>query len=247
MEFDYITDKRIKWELIKYEIRKYTINYCSKKKHEDNAQYVTYHLRLNELEAGLGNNPSKDNSDEYNFCKIKLQEIEDHRAEGSIVRSKAKWIEKGEKSKHYFFSLKKANYSKKHIRNLTLENGNKLIKNKHILNEALNFYSNLYKSVTHENDNEDVFFNSNTPKLCEDKKLYCDKAITIEECLKILLTFKNNKSPGNDGITKEFYLKIWNEISEILIESYNYSYTQGSLSTSQKQAIITWLAKINYS
>ena len=37
-----------------------------------------------------------------------------------------------------------------------------------------------------------------------------------------LLGMENNKSPGNDGLTKEFYVFFWNEIKELFI---NFSYT----------------------
>ena len=32
---------------------------------------------------------------------------------------------------------------------------------------------------------------------------------------------KNNKTPGNDGLTKEFYKTVWDELKTPLIESFN--------------------------
>ena len=77
----------------------------------------------------------------------------------------------------------------------------------------------------------------------EDEKLSCENEITENECLCTLLTFKNNKSPGNDGLSKEFYLAFWNEISKPLIECFIYSQKEGSLSVSQRQAVITLIEK----
>ena len=31
--------------------------------------------------------------------------------------------------------------------------------------------------------------------------------------------YENNKYPGNDGLTKEFYVGFWDEIRELLIAS----------------------------
>ena len=54
---------------------------------------------------------------------------------------------------------------------------------------------------------------------------------------------KNGKSPGNDGLTKEFYMCFFNEICNQLIAALNKSFTVGQLSTSQRQATITLIEK----
>ena len=151
--------------------------------------------------------------------------------------------EKGEKSTRFFFGLEKFNFSKKHIRKLELQDGKVVTNSKEILKEGVNFYENLYKSTNVQNNYLNSFLSENVSTLNEDQKQFCDKEITIEECFKTLNTFHNNKSPGNDGITKEFYCKFWKEISPSLIDSYQYSYENESLSASQRQAVITLLEK----
>ena len=54
---------------------------------------------------------------------------------------------------------------------------------------------------------------------------------------------KNDKSPGSDGLTKEFYVCFFNEVSNTLITALNHSFTTGMLSTSQRQAVITLIEK----
>ena len=54
---------------------------------------------------------------------------------------------------------------------------------------------------------------------------------------------KNDKSPGSDGLTKEFYVCFFNEVSNTLITALNHSFTTGLLSTSQRQAVITLIEK----
>ena len=56
---------------------------------------------------------------------------------------------------------------------------------------------------------------------------------------------KNQKSPGSDGITVEFYKLFWNDVKEFYINSINYSFQTGSLTDLQKQSIITLLPKQN--
>ena len=53
-----------------------------------------------------------------------------------------------------------------------------------------------------------------------------------KECWETLNEMKNGKSPGNDGLTKEFYMCFFNEIFNQLIAALNESFTVGQLSTS---------------
>ena len=54
---------------------------------------------------------------------------------------------------------------------------------------------------------------------------------------------KNNKSPGSDGLTADFYKIFWNDIKLFLVKSLNYSYDNKNLTELQKQSIITLLPK----
>ena len=54
---------------------------------------------------------------------------------------------------------------------------------------------------------------------------------------------KNDKSPGSDGLDKEFYVCFFNEASNILITALNHFFTTGMQSTSQCQALITLIEK----
>ena len=54
---------------------------------------------------------------------------------------------------------------------------------------------------------------------------------------------KNDKSPENDGITKEFYEFFWDNIKNSLSNSIKKSFISGELSTSQKQAVIKLIEK----
>ena len=57
------------------------------------------------------------------------------------------------------------------------------------------------------------------PKLLENQTLKCEDVITECELLKALTSMDNDKSPGNDGITKELYIKLWDTVKEPLCAS----------------------------
>ena len=51
----------------------------------------------------------------------------------------------------------------------------------------------------------------------------------------------NNKNPGSDGITTEFFKIFWNDLKSLSVKSFNYSFKNGSLTTLLKQDIISLL------
>ena len=53
----------------------------------------------------------------------------------------------------------------------------------------------------------------------------------------------DNKSPGKDGITKEFYDSFCDDLNISLLLSFNKAFTLGELSTSRKQAITKLIEK----
>ena len=76
------------------------------------------------------------------------------------------------------------------------------------------------------------------PKINENQTLKCEDVITECELLKALTSMDNDQSPGNDDITKEFYIKFWDVVKKLLCTSIQQSFIAGELTTSQKQAII---------
>ena len=56
-------------------------------------------------------------------------------------------------------------------------------------------------------------------------------------------SMKNNKTPGNNGLTKEFYEIFWDELKTSLMESVNQAFHTKILSISQRQAVIKLMKK----
>ena len=52
-----------------------------------------------------------------------------------------------------------------------------------------------------------------------------------------------DKTPGNDGLSKEFYQVLWDDVEITLLKSINDTFIKEELSTSQKQSIIKLIEK----
>ena len=97
-------DNQLKWELLKYKIRRFTISYCKQRNKKDVAERKYLENKLKNLENVLDN---YDNLESYHNIKNKIEEIYEKKAEGARIRSKCLWYEEGEKIIEIFFKPRK--------------------------------------------------------------------------------------------------------------------------------------------
>ena len=163
---------------------------------------------------------------------------------GIRIRSKCDWYENGDKSTKFFLNLEKYRATQGCLRTIIVNK--KEINDPRQINDALyNFYQTLFKeklSISKECI-QSFLDKVSLPKLNENQTLKCKGAITECELLKALTSMDNDKSPGNDGITKEFYINFWDAVKEPLCASIQQSFIAVELSTSEKQAIIKLIEK----
>ena len=201
-------------------------------------------ISLRQAEERLAIDPSEPNLVTLEDLKMKYDSHFDYIAKGAIIRSRANWYEKAEKSNKYFLGLDSHRGTKSCIRKLLSSDGNLTTNPLKIMKEIEKFYSDLYAAnddTVHENN---LFMQGkDIPKLFDDMRNICEGRLSTKECFDCLQSFENNKSPGNDGLNVEFYKKCWNSIGNSLVDSLNYSYECGELSNTQKQAVITLIEK----
>jgi hypothetical protein len=66
---------------------------------------------------------------------------------------------------------------------------------------------------------------------------------TKKECKEAINKMKNNKSPGQDGLTVAFYKLFWHDIKEMFYASLLQSIDDGMLSFSQRNAVKSLIYK----
>ena len=67
--------------------------------------------------------------------------------------------------------------------------------------------------------------------------------ISDSEIYTVLKNMKNNKSPGSDGFTVEFYKFFWKDIKNHIVAAVNHIFKKKELPISQRLGIITCLPK----
>ena len=150
-----------------------------------------------------------------------------------------------ERSQQNIFLTLKKETKQSHIRMILTESSSEVTDSKAILSELKSFYSNLYEQRSTKTKADCLHYISNfsVPKLSEEDRTICEGKLSKKECYDALLSLGNNKSPGNDGLSKEFYVRFFSEIHPFLIQALNYSFQHGELSISQRQAVITLIEK----
>lgn len=176
-KFCELEDKRLKWEMIKMELRGLTIQYAKRKARKSREYIQSLEQRLAEIEEIINNNTDLDGNLESKIrqqeqLKKELQHLYEKRGEGAIFRSKIRWTEHGEKPTRYFFNLEVKNFNQKNISELKTSEGVKITDNEEILHAIENVYQKLYCSEYSGSHKwfMDFVHSVQLPKLSDDEK-----------------------------------------------------------------------------
>jgi hypothetical protein len=249
LKYENYGDKGLKWDAIKCEIRGFTIKYSKAKARRTRNRESLLLKELTYLENNTSDNEDTVNEEKV-ILKTELEEIVNTKTRGAMIRSKANWAENGEKSTKYFLGLEKRNYKNKCISILISHDGRTLTDSDDILKEEQHYFSRVYStqkpslSIKEIRRLKKVFLeNPDITKLSDDDKIHCEGVLSLQECSRSLKEFKNNKSPGSDGLTAEFYKFFWKNISEFVVDSLNFAFDNNKLSADQQRGLITLVPK----
>ena len=84
------------------------------------------------------------------------------------------------------------------------------------------FYENLFQKTIAKSisDNEMFLSDIHLPTISDENyTIICEDEITEDILLVALKSIPNNKTPGNDGLSKEFYETFWEDINNVFINS----------------------------
>ena len=243
-------DDQMFLDILLMKVRMATISYTVHKKKRDRDRERDIEARLTHLQNVADQNDIHEETAEEEIMNLEreLEKIRKEYMQGVMIRSKAKWAEEGERPTKYFCALEKRNYTNKCITRLKVERESKEVtEQKEILKHIQLFYQDLYSSREHELKCFDAGFimNHTPPQIPEEMKAELNQSLEMGEIHRSLKNMKNNKSPGADGFTAEFFKFFWPDLKHYLHKSYLCSIEKGILSPTQRQGVITLLPKGN--
>ena len=140
----YQINDQLFFEMILLEIRGKTISYAAYKKKQARQKENKLRSEIKKLE-----DHHTINENDLVLLEAKKEELRllrQQNTEGTIVRSKIKWIQDGERPSKYFCHLEKRNFVQKHLSFIEKEDGEVLFDQDEIVKETKDFYEKLYES-----------------------------------------------------------------------------------------------------
>ena len=188
------------------------------------------------------NNNSIEQHTRINTVTKEIETLCDDIIAGSKIRSKAQYLENNEKPTRYFLQREKKLATSKHMSKLTNDQGVTVTSNDDIVHVCKTYYSKLYNHEPIDGSLSNYFFEDLRP-LTPDASSSCEGLITLEECWEAIKSMSCLKSPGLDGLPKEFYVFAFKYIGKSFVEMVNNSWEEGILAQSQRVGLITLICK----
>ena len=145
--------------------------------------------------------------------------------QGILIRSRAQIIEDDEKPTNFFCNLEKHNFTSKLIPKLEKQDGEIISDQFQILNEAKLFYEDLYSckdSQLTDINLHDLLLNTETEKVSARESNLIKGPLTYKEAGLTLKAMQNNRSPGSDGFSAEFFKMFWKNLGHFIVRSINH-------------------------
>ena len=104
---------------------------------------------------------------------------------------------------------------------------------KDMLEQMRQFYVDLYTEEGIEVDAQETMLSKITSTLTKNQAELCEGAVTHA-----VKQTQNDKSPGTDGLTYEFYKAFWHLLGKDLVQVFNNSFEQMRLPDSQNYGLL---------
>ena len=174
--------------------------------------------------------------------KAKILGIESDKLKGAQIRAKARDLTEGEKPSKFFFRKELKRGQKKTINKIIDIEGKEQTTSEGILGAFRDFYQNLFQKEDVDGEVvEDML--RDLPQVGEEDREFLGDDIQREEIRRALNEMESEKSPGCDGLTKEFYKCFFEILAPLFSEMFQIIHDNECLSNSQKMSYISLICK----
>ena len=195
------------------------------------------------LEAIPADRLSSSQAGHYNFLKGKLRLLEEKLVDGYRQRTRGlPAYEQREPDIAFYAKLEKRSAQRTVIGELRDKHGEVFSDNENLMHIVTDFYTDLYTPTPVEESVQEKLLGNVDRALTAHQQAMLDAPLSAKELQQAVYDLNENKSPGLDGFTAEFYKKIWSLIKDRYTDYINCA-DQTSFSTFKITSVTTLLYK----
>ena len=235
---DDFQSKRVLWDFLKQNIASAAkaFSICKSRQEKKHIENIRYELEV--LDTLGPEDKSIEIINRIEYLKEEECSYLTKKIQGSLLRSKLPGIEEGEFNLAYCSKLEKMKGEQNTIFSLMNNSGQLVEGTEKVIDVTYQFYKELYSKELEDTDAQDFFLQGVEKKLSEEDRRKLDDDFTKEEFQEALHELKKDKSPGCDGLTKEFYDFFWEKLQDLYVECIKEVEEVGELSELQKVGLI---------
>ena len=209
----HIPDKQKWWDIFLACIRSKTIAYTKRKHFIENSTRYKLKKDLLNLEALPSERLTPSQTAHYNFLKEKLKIFEEKLIAG--YRQRTRGLPKYEQREPEFYAkLEKRSAQRTVIGELRDKNGDVYADNPNLIHIVTDFYTELYTPSPVDASVQEKLLGNVDHTLTDQQKCMLDAVLSEKELQRAVYDLKDEKSPGIDGFTAEFYKHFWSLIKD---------------------------------
>lgn len=230
-----------RWELLKFDICCFFRRWNTDIIKERNRMIMDLQDSIREM--GEGDSLTGEGVETLYNLRRELYSLQHEAENKAFLRARCNWAMYGGKPSRFFLNLEKNAFENRVINVLMDEEGTSLTDPKEILAYESRQFEERYSCRVADGESPDPFSSTVTEVLDENEKDSLDEELRLEELEMAVRSMKNNKSPGSDGLTAEFYKRCWFLVGDWLLDSLNASFEKGRLSPDQRRGVISLIPK----
>ena len=149
--------------------------------------------------------------------KLELKLLVSAELEGSKIRSRSRWLERGEKPTRFFFQLERERSSRSSVSSILNSDDVELFTRREIEQARVSFYFRLFSEDFIDEACKQRCLSGIQLTLSSEQRDSCEGPLSLTEPSNALKSLNLNRSLGLDGLTVEIYLHVWDVLAPLLL------------------------------
>ncbi|GJQ90853.1 RNA-directed DNA polymerase, eukaryota [Tanacetum coccineum] len=170
----------------------------------------------------------------------KLNDIKEMEGKDSIQKSKVRWAIEGDENSKYFHGIINKKRSQLAIRGVFVD-GDWITDPRLVKQAFLDHYEARFKKPSTSRPKINFLFPN---RLSSDQVSDLERGVSREEIRRAVWGCGENKSPGPDGFTFEFFKKYWEIVGPDLCEAVEHFFENGTFSKGCNSSFIALIPKV---